>query len=118
MEDAGKPLKSGKPSRKVVDLAAGEAHNLVLTGDGSVYSWGRGMFGRIGSGSEKDELFPVQLKFGNANPNGTQDTVKIVGIAAGAYHSLALAGIPPSNSSVCVGRRWSCLVLGLQFLYP
>ncbi|XP_014498590.1 ultraviolet-B receptor UVR8 isoform X1 [Vigna radiata var. radiata] len=91
MEDAGKPLKSGNPSRKVVDLAAGEAHNLVLTGDGSVYSWGRGMFGRIGSGSEKDELFPVQLKFGNANPNGTQDTVKIVGIAAGAYHSLALA---------------------------
>lgn len=63
-----------------------------FAGDGSVYSWGRGMFGRIGSGSEKDELFPVQLKFGNANPNGTQDTVKIVGIAAGAYHSLALAG--------------------------
>lgn len=33
MEDAGKPLKSGNPSRKVVDLAAGEAHNLVLTGE-------------------------------------------------------------------------------------
>jgi len=52
------------------------------------------MFGRIGNGSEKDELFPVQLNFGNPNPNGTQDTVKIVGIAAGAYHSLALAGYP------------------------
>jgi len=50
------------------------------------------MFGRIGNGSEKDELFPVQLNFGNANPNGTQDNVKIVGIAAGAYHSLALSG--------------------------
>ncbi|XP_027354960.1 ultraviolet-B receptor UVR8-like isoform X2 [Abrus precatorius] len=48
------------------------------------------MFGRLGIGSEKDELFPVQVKFGN--PNGTEeDTVKIVGIAAGAYHSLALA---------------------------
>ncbi|KAL9313456.1 hypothetical protein ACSQ67_018908 [Phaseolus vulgaris] len=116
MEDAGKSLKSGNLSRKVVDLAVGEAHNLVLTGDGSVYSWGRGMFGRIGSGSEKDVLFPVQLNFGNPNPNGTQETVKIVGISAGAYHSLALAGIPPSNSSVCVDRRWSCLVLGLQFL--
>ncbi|QCE16060.1 E3 ubiquitin-protein ligase HERC4 [Vigna unguiculata] len=91
MEDAGKPHKSGNPSRKVVDLAAGEAHNLILTGDGGVYSWGRGMFGRIGNGSEKDELFPVQLNFGNANPNGTQDNVKIVGIAAGAYHSLALS---------------------------
>jgi len=33
MEDAGKPHKSGNPSRKVVDLAAGEAHNLILTGE-------------------------------------------------------------------------------------
>ncbi|XP_061369593.1 ultraviolet-B receptor UVR8-like isoform X2 [Gastrolobium bilobum] len=46
------------------------------------------MFGRLGLGSEKDELFPVEVKFGN--PNGTGDTLKIVGIAAGAYHSLAL----------------------------
>ena len=67
---------------------------LLFAGDGSVYSWGRGMFGRIGSGSEKDVLFPVQLNFGNPNPNGTQETVKIVGISAGAYHSLALAGYP------------------------
>lgn len=62
----------------------------MKAGDGSVYSWGRGMFGRLGLGSEKDELFPVQVKVGN--PDGTRDTVKIVGIASGAYHSLALAG--------------------------
>ncbi|TKY74545.1 Ultraviolet-B receptor UVR8 [Spatholobus suberectus] len=95
MEDAGKSLNSGNLSRKVVDVAAGEAHTLLLTGDGSVYCWGKGMFGRLGTGSEKDELFPAQLNFGNPNPNpnpnGTQDTVKIVGIAAGAYHTLALA---------------------------
>lgn len=59
----------------------------MIVGDGSVYSWGRGMFGRLGHGSQKDELFPVQVKFENPN-----QTVKIVGIAAGAYHSLALAG--------------------------
>lgn len=91
-EDAGKLVKSGELSRKVVDVAAGEGHTLVLTGDGSVYCWGKGMFGRLGTGSEKDELFPVKLNFGNPNPNGTHDPVKIVGIAAGAYHSLALAG--------------------------
>ena len=61
---------------------------LLIAGDGSVYSWGRGMFGRLGHASEKDELLPVQVEF--RNPNG--DTVKIVAIAAGAYHSLALAG--------------------------
>ncbi|KAL2346947.1 hypothetical protein Fmac_000947 [Flemingia macrophylla] len=92
MEDTGKPLKSCNPSLKVVDVTAGEAHTLLLTGDGSVYCWGKGMFGRLGTGSEKDELFPVKLNFGNPNPNGTEDTVKIVGIAAGAYHSLVIAG--------------------------
>jgi hypothetical protein len=50
------------------------------------------MFGRLGLGSEKDELLPVKLNFENPNGNGTEDSVKIVGIAAGAYHSLALAG--------------------------
>ncbi|CAN1218941.1 Ultraviolet-B receptor UVR8 [Linum perenne] len=70
-------------SRKVASIAAGEAHTLALT-DGCVYSWGRGMFGRLGTGSEQDELFPVPLIF-DKSPN------KLVGIAAGAYHSLALS---------------------------
>ena len=56
------------------------------TGDGSVYSWGRGMFGRLGTGSEEDKLIPTRVNF-------ELDKVKIVGIAAGSYHSLALAGI-------------------------
>ncbi|WJX35806.1 hypothetical protein P8452_23754 [Trifolium repens] len=91
MEDAGSYTNPGNLSRKVVDIAAGESHTLLLTGDGSVYTWGRGMFGRLGLGSEKDELLPVKLNFENPNGNGTEDSVKIVGIAAGAYHSLALA---------------------------
>lgn len=59
----------------------------MSVGDGRVYCWGRGTLGRLGLDSEKDELFPVQLKFGSSG-----DFVRIVGIAAGAYHSLALAG--------------------------
>ncbi|XP_054788733.1 uncharacterized protein LOC129294410 isoform X2 [Prosopis cineraria] len=62
---------------------------FLIVGDGCVYSWGRGILGRLGRGSEEDELFPVQVKF--ENPNTSGDTNKIVGIAAGAYHSLALA---------------------------
>lgn len=54
--------------------------------DGRVYSWGRGTLGRLGLGSEQDQLFPAQIKF------GSQDSVRIVEIAAGAYHSLALGG--------------------------
>jgi len=59
---------------------------IMSVGDGRVYSWGRGTLGRLGLGSEQDQLFPAQVKF------GSQESVRIVGIAAGAYHSLALAG--------------------------
>lgn len=45
------------------------------------------MFGRLGTGSEEDELFPVRVKFDFPQ----DEMVKIVGIAAGAYHSLCLA---------------------------
>ncbi|KAJ1409830.1 Regulator of chromosome condensation, RCC1 [Sesbania bispinosa] len=114
MEDDGKFPNSINLSRKVVAVAAGEAHTLVLTGDGSVYSWGRGMFGRLGLGSEKDEVIPVQVKFGN--PNETGDTVKIVGIAAGAYHSLALA---EDGSVWCWGYNiLPCLLNKFMKLHP
>ncbi|GKV03442.1 hypothetical protein SLEP1_g15737 [Rubroshorea leprosula] len=85
MENYGAFSDSGNLSSKVVAVAAGEAHTLALTGDGRVFSWGRGMFGRLGTGSEADELFPVEVKFGNSE-------LKFVAVAAGGYHSLALAG--------------------------
>ncbi|XP_022730891.1 ultraviolet-B receptor UVR8 isoform X2 [Durio zibethinus] len=85
MEDAAGTFSgSGNLSRKVVAVAAGEAHTLALSGDGYVYSWGRGMFGRLGNGSESDELFPVRVKFQNSE-------LKFIDVAAGSYHSLALA---------------------------
>ncbi|CAI9289405.1 unnamed protein product [Lactuca saligna] len=85
MADAGIYVDSGSLSRKVIALAAGEAHTLALTGHGSVYSWGRGTFGRLGSGSELDRLFPAKIEF-----NSTEK-VKIVQVSAGSYHSLALS---------------------------
>ncbi|WVY91708.1 hypothetical protein V8G54_037222, partial [Vigna mungo] len=80
-------------STKVCSIAAGEAHTLILTGDhltswdGRVYSWGRGILGRLGGGSERDDHLPLQVRFGSE-----EYRLRIVGIAAGAYHSLALAG--------------------------
>ncbi|XP_076895194.1 ultraviolet-B receptor UVR8-like [Bidens hawaiensis] len=71
-------------SRKGIAIATGEAHTLALTADGMVYSWGRGTFGRLGNASEIDQHFPIKIHFNNNN-------IKIIGISAGAYHSLALA---------------------------
>ncbi|GAB4854316.1 hypothetical protein Ancab_022902 [Ancistrocladus abbreviatus] len=81
------PQLSGDLGRKIGGIAAGEAHTLALSGDGKVYSWGRGSFGRLGIGSQSDVFFPVPVNF-----NSTQK-LKFVAVAAGAYHSLALAGI-------------------------
>ncbi|KAF2304432.1 hypothetical protein GH714_031039 [Hevea brasiliensis] len=88
MDDALR--SSSNLSRKVVSVAAGEAHTLALTGDGCVYSWGRGMFGRLGIGSEVDALLPVQVKCDTCSES-EEKRLKLVGIAAGAYHSMALA---------------------------
>ncbi|CAL9116224.1 unnamed protein product [Musa textilis] len=84
-------------SRKVVAVAAGEAHTLALTADGSVFSWGRGTFGRLGTGKDVDELFPVPVASCGASSQRKRGGLKaplpnFVGIAAGAYHSLALRG--------------------------
>lgn len=49
------------------------------------------MFGRLGTGKESDELVPVRVEF--EFPNQAEgDRIRIVGIAAGAYHSLAVSG--------------------------
>lgn len=88
MAEAGIYVDSGSISQKVIAVAAGEAHTLALTGDGSVYSWGRGTFGRLGAGSVADRLFPAKIEFNSAD---TRKRVKIVELSAGAYHSLALS---------------------------
>ncbi|KAJ0230660.1 Uncharacterized protein HA466_0305330 [Hirschfeldia incana] len=87
MEDKTTPLPISEDlSRKITSLAAGEAHTIALTGDGCVYSWGRGMFGRMGTGRETDELVPARVEFDSPSA-----APRIVGIAAGAYHSLAVS---------------------------
>ncbi|CAI0409601.1 unnamed protein product [Linum tenue] len=110
MADSAAP-QTADLSRRVVSIAAGEAHTLALTGDGRVYSWGRGMFGRLGTGSEQDEPFPVPVKF---EPSGDQPPIKLVGIAAGAYHSLALAddgSVWCWGYNVCILLKISCLLV-------
>lgn len=78
------------------------------------------MFGRLGTGNEYDEPSPVLISFmpdapkmkavsGEEIDNFKGPTVpmvlgetepKIVGIAAGAYHSLALTGLSQYDSTV------------------
>ncbi|KAL9226838.1 hypothetical protein vseg_002605 [Gypsophila vaccaria] len=77
-------------AHKIIAISAGEAHTLALSGDGKVYSWGRGTFGRLGNGSETDEAMPVPVKLETGGPDMKKD-INFAAVAAGAYHSLALS---------------------------
>jgi alpha-tubulin suppressor-like RCC1 family protein len=44
---------------KVNQIAAGRYHTVVLTEGGHVYTWGRGSYGTLGTGSTAKELSPV-----------------------------------------------------------
>jgi alpha-tubulin suppressor-like RCC1 family protein len=66
----------------VTRLAGGDQHSLALTSKGQVLAWGFNSFGELGDGSTTDSDLPVKVKL----PAGT----KVIGIAAGSDHSLAL----------------------------
>jgi hypothetical protein len=65
----------------VVAIAAGQYHSLALTAAGKVYAWGLGSDGQIGDGLYNSAAVPQSV-------SGLSSGV--VGIAAGADHSLAL----------------------------
>lgn len=89
-----------------------------------MYSWGRGLFGRLGVGIFQDELIPTYIAIGmnsdgddcsvsshSGSLSGKEDSrgflrdkdgihrARVVQVAAGAYHSLALSGETLSASS-------------------
>ncbi len=70
-------------NKDVVEVSAGADFSLARTANGEVYSWGRGLYGRLGIGGSEDESRPVLI-----------DTIgNIKRISAGAYHSMALSTI-------------------------
>lgn len=67
-----------------VAIAAGEGRSFALRGDGSVLGWGENAAGALGLGTQAETLRPALVGAGNPAFGG------IVGLAAGARHTLAL----------------------------
>jgi alpha-tubulin suppressor-like RCC1 family protein len=61
-------------------IAAGRAHSVAVRPDGTVWAWGDGSRGQLGSGADEGSLTPRRVE---AAPIGTS-------IAAGADHVLAI----------------------------
>jgi alpha-tubulin suppressor-like RCC1 family protein/phosphodiesterase/alkaline phosphatase D-like protein len=81
------PVETGGTlaGRRVIAITAGYAHNLALCEDGGVVAWGRNDKGQLGDGSFNDALEPVAL-----DDSGVLAGRRVVALAAGEAHSLAL----------------------------
>ncbi len=64
----------------IISLAGGIFHTLALCSDGTVWAWGSNDMGQLGDGTTNDRTWPGRV----ANLD------KVVAIAAGGYHSMAL----------------------------
>ena len=76
----------GLRGKKVVQISAGVSFSLALTADGKVYAWGDNYYGQLGNGTNTRSSIPVEVGASSRMANK-----KIVAIAAGGFHSLALA---------------------------
>ena len=67
---------------RITAVACGEAHAVALDSTGSLWAFGKGASGQLGTGWTSDCLWPVPV----AAPDGTA----FVAVAAGAAHSAAI----------------------------
>jgi len=73
----------------VISLAGGQYHSLAVQQDGTVWAWGFNLHGELGngfSGLNKSSVVPLQVVNGSGG-----FLMNITAVAAGGYHSLALA---------------------------
>ena len=64
-----------------MSVAAGVGHNLALTADGAVWSWGCGGQGQLGHGDEQNQWQPKKIEALAGD---------VVAVSAGDRHSIAI----------------------------
>ena len=74
--------------KRVVVIAAGSSHSLALCSDGTVAAWGANSSGQLGNNAYAPKQVPVAVNT-NAGVSALYGK-KVVAIAAGSSHSLAL----------------------------
>ncbi|CAG2059278.1 unnamed protein product [Timema podura] len=77
------PVAISTPStEKVVQVACGLEHCLLLTATGQVFSWGTGTRGQLGHGDLESECEP--------RPVATLGGLRVLRVAAGGWHSACI----------------------------
>uniref|UniRef100_A0AAY4E4J6 E3 ubiquitin-protein ligase HERC2 n=1 Tax=Denticeps clupeoides TaxID=299321 RepID=A0AAY4E4J6_9TELE len=74
----------GRPNGKhVTHIACGSTYSAAITGDGELYTWGRGNYGRLGHGSSEDHTSPTLVT--------ALKGLKVVDVACGSGDAQTLA---------------------------
>jgi len=73
-------VEGGLPGVGITSMAAGTWHSVALKEDGSLWAWGRNIFGLLGDGTDTDRSAPVHI--------GSDCDWKAA--AAGTVHTVAL----------------------------
>jgi len=84
-DDKDEPTKIQIENEKVDKVICGGLCAYALTKSGSIYVWGSGSCGRLGTGDEVDIYSPKKYDFFDNNK------IKIIKISAGGGHNLALS---------------------------
>ena len=84
----------------VVVVSAGFFHNIAITADGAVWSWGDGGYAQLGHGVRQRQLLPKKIEAFAGR--------RVVAVSAGREHSLALT----ADGAVFTWGRGECGCLG------
>lgn len=95
--------------RRIMDASTGGWHSVFLSEDGEVFACGKGEYGRLGLGSEKNHATPtacmseVEESFNNiASQMRPFNAEKVVKISAGGSHTMVLT---EKGTVYCSGRQ-------------
>jgi len=78
---------SSDPLTNIVAISAGPNHPLALDTNGMIWAWGNNQLSKLGNGSHTKSLTAVCV----LDPRSSNPITNMIAIAAGDYHSLAVA---------------------------
>ena len=47
--------------KTIVQIRGGSSHSMALASDGTVHSWGKGVYGALGTGNVSDQTLPIEI---------------------------------------------------------
>lgn len=104
-----------------VQISAARFHSMVLTSNGTIYTWGRNDGGALGDGTTRDRSKPVKV----LQPKSVPPDFRFTQISMGYQHSVALGSDGNAyawgnngNGELGIGNSWGNKTAPVKVLPP